>query len=60
VTQHAAAEHIRRYADKSKDQPGSQWHWMVSQGHKVGPCPPVMLTQQAHGQSHGRPQYHLP
>lgn len=37
TTSAAAAERTRRYADKAKDPaPGTQWHWMVSQGHKVG------------------------
>lgn len=27
---------FRYYGDKAKQ--GSQWHWMVSQGHKVNPC----------------------
>jgi hypothetical protein len=44
----AAATGVRRFADKAKgqqsreqssqqqqQQEGSQWHWMVSQGHKV-------------------------
>jgi hypothetical protein len=36
ATQPAALESIRRFAGKTKEpQPGSQWHWMVSQGHKV-------------------------
>lgn len=26
----------RSYAEKAKQ--GNQWHWMVSQGHKINPC----------------------
>lgn len=36
VAQQAARESVRQFAGKSKEQePGTQWHWMVSQGHKV-------------------------
>jgi hypothetical protein len=37
VSHHAVGEQARRFADKAKDpNSGEQWHWMVSQGHKVG------------------------
>lgn len=30
------ASSTRGYGEKAKQ--GSQWHWMVSQGHKINPC----------------------
>lgn len=39
VAQQAARESTRQFAGQGKEQqPGSQWHWMVSQGHKINPC----------------------
>jgi hypothetical protein len=46
VAQQAARESTRQFAGQGKEQqPGSQWHWMVSQGHKVCLC----LQQQLPG-----------
>lgn len=33
-----SSQQFREFASDSRLRPGSQWHWMVSQGHKINPC----------------------